>query len=507
MMDRSAANANGVDVMLLLEGTYPYVRGGVSNWIHKILSELTEFRFGLVFLGSHPEDYEGALYALPGNVAFLREYYLMDLALSRKSRGRRGNRDAFAAVERLHEAFKDSNAFSLEGSLTQAMQYLGRSGVIDQEDFLHSEAAWDQITRNFQTFCTDSSFIDYFWTVRNMHSPLFLLAQLARELPTARAVHSISTGYAGLLGSMLSRQRGIPFLVTEHGIYTKERKIDIYQAGWIQDTEGLVVRGLHENTSYIRRLWIRFFEQIGQVAYNTADTITTLYNGNRQRQIQEGAPPGKIRIIPNGIEVQRYEPALRARPDTVPPVMALVGRVVPIKDVKTFIRSMRTVLADLPQAEGWIVGPEEEDPDYTAECRALVDSLGLSDNIRFLGYRSVPDILPQIGLITLTSISEALPLVVLEAFAGGVPVISTDVGSCRELIEGAGERDRAIGMAGRVTPIADPEGTARAALDLLEDEAAWRRASLAALARVRRFYTQEQMFESYRQLYRNTMGI
>ena len=82
----------------------------------------------------------------------------------------------------------------------------------------------------------------------------------------------------------------------------------------------------------------------------------------------------------------------------------------------------------------------------------------------------------------LTSISEALPLFVLEAFAAGVPVVATDVGCCRELIEGKGSDGDAAGAAGIVTAIASPQETARAVVELLRDPGAWAAARQAATA-------------------------
>ena len=126
-------------------------------------------------------------------------------------------------------------------------------------------------------------------------------------------------------------------------------------------------------------------------------------------------------------------------------MVGLIGRVVPIKDVKTFLRAMRGVISAMPQAEGWIVGPEEEDPEYVSECRSLMASLGLEGKVHFLGFQRIQDILPKLGLMVLTSISEAQPLVILEAWAAGTPVVSSDVGSCRELIEGGSAEDRDLG--------------------------------------------------------------
>ena len=123
-------------------------------------------------------------------------------------------------------------------------------------------------------------------------------------------------------------------------------------------------------------------------------------------------------------------------------MVGTLGRVVPIKDVATFIRAMRSVCDQMHEAEGWIVGPSTEDEDYRRECEELVRNLGLEGRVRLLGLRSPESILPQLGVLVLTSISEALPLVILEAFASGLPVVATDVGACRELVEGRTPEDR-----------------------------------------------------------------
>src|SRR5262249_40555200 len=148
----------------------------------------------------------------------------------------------------------------------------------------------------YDSRCQSTSFLDYFWTVRTMHRPLFTLADLARRAPQFRVLHAVSTGYAGFLGALLQRRRGCPFIVTEHGIYTKERKIDLARAAWIRDepetgdgAAGGGVGGLGQDLGYLRRLWIQFFEGLGRAAYASARPIVSLYEGNRARQIEDGA--------------------------------------------------------------------------------------------------------------------------------------------------------------------------------------------------------------------------
>jgi len=226
-----------------------------------------------------------------------------------------------------------------------------------------------------------------------------------------------------------------------------------------------------------------------------------LYEANRQRQLHDGAPPERTSNIPNGVDIERFA-ALRAlRPAAIPPVLCLIGRVVPIKDIKTFIRAMRTVVNHLPQAEAWIAGPEDESPAYAKECRDLANQLGLGDKVKFLGFQQLTDLLPKVGLVVLSSISEALPLVILEGYAAGIPTLATDVGSCRQLVFGLPGADEALGAAGRIVRIADPEALAQGALELLGDPDAWQRASRAAIQRVETYYSQPLMFERYRALY------
>jgi len=200
--------------------------------------------------------------------------------------------------------------------------------------------------------------------VRGIHAGLFRLLAQADRVPRARAYHALSTGYAGFLGALLRWRRGRPFLLTEHGLYTKERKIDLGQADWIQDAEE-VFGG--EELSYLRRMWIHFFEGLGRMAYDAADPILTITSRHRERQRQDGADPARQAVIHNGVELARFRPLRGRRPVERPLVAGFIGRIVPIKDVKTFIRAMRAVCAALPQAEGWIVGNTDEDPGYAAE--------------------------------------------------------------------------------------------------------------------------------------------
>jgi len=493
-----------VDIMLLLEGTFPYVSGGVSSWVNQIIRGFPQYRFGAVFIGSCREDYGGMKYELPENLVHLEAHYLQDPRIKPPIVAHEGNKDAFKIIRDLHAWFLQPGPNTLNHSIKELDFYMNPAKGIDYRQFLYSQQSWTLISELYQERCTDPSFVDYFWTVRNMHAPIWLLAEIASNLIPARVYHTVSTGYAGFLGSLLHYNTKRPLVLSEHGIYTKERRIDLIQSNWIQDNRNALQKDPTE-ISFFRGLWIRFFETIGRFCYTASGTIISLYDGAREREIADGALPERTHVVPNGINVARYAPLRNDQPEEPPMVLTLLGRVVPIKDIKTFIRAIRIIANRIPTVQGWIIGPEDEDPEYAAECKALMESLALDNQVSFMGFQNPVEIFPKTGVLVLSSVSEGLPLVILEAFAAGLPVVSTDVGACRQLIMGSGEEDEAIGAAGGVVGINNPQAMATELLLLLDDPKEWRRARQSAITRVERFYAQERMFDSYRDHYQKGM--
>lgn len=496
------ADLDDADVTLVLEGTYPYVRGGVSAWVHDLIGGLPELRFALVFLGAQKLPLHDTMqYMLPSNVCALHLHFLMSAGASVPRRCA-GEASFFQANAILHDWFRDPSC-PLEESLFDAtVLQSGRSGERCSAEFFHSKAAWEHILRDYSRFCPDTPLLSYFWAVRNTHGPLIKLVDIARAIPRSKIYHAVSTGYAGFLGAMLHRLHKRPLILTEHGIYTKERKIELLSL-FLQETQGVLDAVPAGGLEHHEQLWLRLFEGIGRLTYAAADPIISLYEENRQRQIADGADPDRTRIIPNGVNIERYAPLRTQRAQAVPHVLGLIGRIVPIKDIKTFIRAIQALARLMPDVEGWLIGPEEEDPVYVRECRDLVRTLQLEAHIKFLGYQRIDDVLPLLGATVLTSISEAFPLVIGESFASGVPVLTTDVGACRDLVEGTGSADRALGCGGCVVPIFDPDSLARAAYGLLSDPARWHAAQQAGIARVERYYRQSGVTDAYRALYKS----
>lgn len=493
------------DICLLLEGTFPYVRGGVSSWLNDLILGLPDYRFYIIFIGGSADTYKKYAYELPKNVVGIEEHYLINKVRKSKPKARRGKNAAFDAWSEFASYFEQGDKPIPGDLLKQVTELLGDKKSLPVEDFLYSEASWEVLTERYCESAFNHSFVDFFWTYRNIFQPLFTLAKIARNLPEAKVYHSISTGYAGFLGALCRQQTQQPYLLSEHGIYTKERNIDLAQADWIKDKRSAIDLSMHKGDDVIRQTWMQFFAQLGLTAYDQAQRIVSLFEANRQRQHQDGASESKTQVIVNGIDTKRFLVAYEQRPKHAPMVAGLVGRVVPIKDIKTFIRSIQAASMQLPELEGWIVGPAEEDPAYAEECRNLIASFGMQNKILMLGNQDVAKILPQLGVMVLTSISEAQPLVLLEAMAAGVPCVATDVGACREILEGREGEDAALGCAGQVVPIANPSKVAKAIAQILCDSEHWQQSGDVGRTRVLKYYDRELMFQSYRNLYKEAI--
>ena len=296
---------------------------------------------------------------------------------------------------------------------------------------------------------------------------------------------------------------GRPALLTEHGIYTKERRIEINRSDWIQDWDsGELVA--ERKAPYFRRYWIRQFEMMSRITYEYGDEVLTLYDGNTLEQIKDGCDPRKIRVIPNGIDLTRFGESAKAFDERPPQdrfTVCFVGRVCPIKDVITFISAMRLVADEVPNLRVRVMGPMDEDPEYAEMCQRHARQLGLENNLVFEGKVNVLEELPTVDVMVLTSISEAQPLVILEAGAVGIPTVATNVGSCNELLYGMSPEDRVLGSGGIVTPMASPGETAKAILTLYREPKQRERMRDTMRERVRRFYDQRDMVASYDELY------
>jgi len=512
-----------VDIMLFSEGTFPYIRGGVSSWLAQLMQGLPQFSFGVCFIGAQ-DNIDGEplkiSYEFPPNLKHLEVHYLFNDDESPSIKKRKGDVEGFRSIEKLYKSFSSDN-FSMPKEIQNISFY---NDKVTFEDFLYSQKAWDFIDKTYSLNCPDIPFIDYFWTLRNIHKPIWILAQIVQNLPKTRVFHAPSTGYAGFMATLASYNTNRPYILTEHGIYTRERKIDMFSADWIEFKKPSLLQQ-PEEYNYIKKMWVDFFDRIGRFCYDRSNYTLSLFNGAKNIQISYGANENKCYVIPNGVDVASLEATMAYRLPVPKPIVTLIGRVVPIKDIKTFIRAIKIASLTIPDIEGWIVGPVEEDMEYFEECQQMAVSLNLKqkkqifknnksemsleeleahpDKIKFFGFSNIKDILPKSALQTLSSISEGMPLVILEGFAAGVPCVATDVGSCRDLIDGAiDDKDKAIGMAGAVVSIANPEALAKEYVKFLTfDNGLWKKAQKAGLMRVKRYYEQTMFLQEYAEIY------
>ena len=124
---------------------------------------------------------------------------------------------------------------------------------------------------------------------------------LLAELPRARVYHAISTGYAGLLMRVRSWRRADPALLTEHGIYTNERRVEIAMADWLADRVPGSPRTRRAAIATLRDVWMEAFcGYCARPATRRADKIITLYAGNQVLQQRDGAPRSGCRSSRTG---------------------------------------------------------------------------------------------------------------------------------------------------------------------------------------------------------------
>jgi glycosyltransferase involved in cell wall biosynthesis len=252
---------------------------------------------------------------------------------------------------------------------------------------------------------------------------------------------------------------------------------------------------------------MRTFEILGRWCYHQSTHIVSLFNRNAVIQQHFGADPSRIMVVPNGIAVEACVPLYqqrleRRKTNPASRVVGFLGRIVPIKDVKTLLRAASRVCEALPDTQFLLAGPLEEDPDYARECTELAEQFGLKDQVHFLGLRQRDEVLPLMDVMVLTSVSEGLPFVMLEAMACGIPIVSTDVGACRELLEGQPSEAPRLGVCGFVTEVGDSDQIAQGLIAFLMSHEIQDRLAAIGRERVYRHYHESRTLGAYWEMYR-----
>jgi sugar transferase (PEP-CTERM/EpsH1 system associated) len=158
------------------------------------------------------------------------------------------------------------------------------------------------------------------------------------------------------------------------------------------------------------------------------DRIVCVSEDSGQLSIREGIDPQKVSTIRNGIDLVRF--ACR-QPNHGGPAV-LVARLSPEKDVETLLRATALVLRTWPDFRLNIVG----DGVSRRKLEELAAQLELGDHVCFFGeVQGIPDLLSQAAMFVLPSLTEGISLTLLEAMAGGLPVVATAVGGNPEVVK------------------------------------------------------------------------
>lgn len=464
-------------ICIIAEGCYPYVVGGVSSWIHSMIKAFPQVEFVVLAIVSGRSQSGKFSYELPDNLTEVYEAYLEDLDWGHKRKsGKRTqlNKEEYRALRSilLDEDVDWDTIFTMFQK-----KHFSVDDLLMGADFLNI------VKECYQKRYPLIVFSDFLWTMRSIYMPLFLILQT--PLPKADIYHCVATGYAGVLGSMAKHFYRSGLLISEHGIYTREREEELLKASWVE--------GIYKN------VWIDQFRKMSRLAYERADRVTSLYEHARQLQLGLGCAEQKTRVTPNGIDMNRFAdiPGKQSEDEGYINVGAVL-RVAPIKDVKTMIRAFAFAKEQNPVLRLWIMGPVDEDKEYAEECFQLVEAMRVKDVI-FTGRINVREYLGRMDFTILTSISEGQPLTILESYAARKPVIATDVGNCRGLIYGEGDN---LGAAGILTHIMNVEEITAAIRELAQSSERRKSMGECGYARLKRRYQLDQMIETYRELYK-----
>jgi glycosyltransferase involved in cell wall biosynthesis len=231
------------------------------------------------------------------------------------------------------------------------------------------------------------------------------------------------------------------------------------------------------------------------------DRVVGVGESVRQALVQnEGIPARRVETIYNGVDLSPYAgvPDLTDRAEARREMglgdndlgIIQVARLNFMKDHATAVRTMARLATGCPETRLILVGDGEE----RGSIEALVGQLGLGDRVQLLGTRNdVPRLVRAADLFLLTSVSEGIPLTVIEAMAAGLPVVSTDVGGLREVVE--------VGRTALLAPAGDDQALAGAILRLAGDPG--RRAAMGAAGRLRAWarFSEDRMVDDYNRLY------
>lgn len=479
-------------VLLCTEGTFPFVGGGVSTWCDTLCTELDEVDFTIYAVTAAPEVRRR--YELPPNARRIvhvplwgatepPDYILAGMPAG-ELRGRRAattpNAVASEFIPLLKRVMREMRADRADlhdqggPALWLMWRWFQRH---DWRTAWKSELTWYAFCGEILDACADGEKP----TLDDLTSALQLLYNLLLPLsapvPDTDLVHTTIAGFPGLAGVIAACERGTPLLVTEHGVWIRERYISV---------------GTADLSGFLKRFLIELSRHVARLNYLCATIVSPVTGYNVRWELHHDVAADKVRVIANGVDPAVFVPRPKPAETSARPTVVAAARVFPLKDIETMIRSAAVAREAIPEISYKLYGALDADPPYVHRCRNLIAQLGLEQTFELAGHHSNPAGLYTEGDISvLSSISEAFPFSVLESMACGRPVVATDVGGVREALEGFGV----------VVPPRDHIQLGEGAVRLLRDGELRTRLGRQAREQVLARYRTSHLIRAYRDLY------
>ncbi|MBB5937906.1 GT4 family glycosyltransferase PelF [Streptomyces zagrosensis] len=469
---------DGTSVTLLTEGTYPHSHGGVSVWCDQLINGMPDVEFHVMAVTGTGR--EPLAWKPPGNVRGIDNLPLWGTPQPCPAPRGRELRRVLGAYEELLTALLDpAHEDHFPAALYQLAEH-APAGILSQA--LRTERAARVLARLWTKPSLATAAARP--TLHDALSATDLLEHALRPLAGRPAVgsltHAVSGGLAALPGLVAHHQHGTPFLLTEHGVYLRERYLSFRAEPYRWP---------------VKALMLGFFRLLAKESYRTAALVTPGNRYNRRWEEHGGTPPERIRTVYNGVDPAAFPPA---GPEPEAPTLSWAGRVDPIKDLRTLIRAFALVRAELPTAKLRLFGGTPRGAEaYREGCEELAKELGVGADVTFEGrVDDIKDAYAAGNVVMLSSVSEGFPFTLIEAMSCGRATVSTDVGGVRE----------AVGDAGLVVPPRDPERMAQAALRLLKEPQLRARMGEGARLRVIEQFTLRQTIDTFRDIYHCLSG-
>jgi len=485
-----------IDVLLISEGTYPFNHGGVSTWAHNLCNEISNVDYTLYAINALVEP--KPKYKLSNNVKEVIQVPIWsseepfdcinyNIKYSEIVKKREFTTEEIIASE-FAPKFKKfiKTIYSKEQSvevLDDCFFHMWK--FFDEYDFkvtMTSKCIWDTFCDTLNEELPDAELekitleditIAMRWIYR-------FLIPIAIEVPKMDISHITISGIAVLPALALKYKYNTPILVTEHGVFIRERLIAISSADY---------------SFFLKKMLIHFSECITRLVYYHSKVITTVSKFNIAWEESYGADVSKTKVIYNGVDSNFFKP--REKPEHLKgiPTVVAAARIFDLKDIITMIKTCNVVRESIPNVRFLIYGNKDAVPEYTEECEHLIGELALENNFELAGFHNNPELIYSEGDISiLTSISEGFPFTVIESMSCGIPIVATDVGGVSEALDH---------NCGSICKPKDYKEIANEVVRLLKDEPLRKKMGENARKKVKEKFRIEHFIEEFETTYKN----